>query len=111
MVQACTDIRVTYGILDSNSYNFDGTGFTMGVAGTSKVGSCSDTVGRATTVQPGHREWTTAIEYINASGWRLPPFLILSGKLHQVSWYQDLPPDFVIAISNNGWTTDEIGLE
>ena len=37
--------------------------------------------------------------------------MILCGKLHQASWYQDLPPDWVVAVSNNGWTTDELGLE
>ncbi|RAR00893.1 plasma membrane calcium-transporting atpase 2 [Stemphylium lycopersici] len=35
---------------------------------------------KAVVVQPGNREWVTAIECINASGWYLPPFVILSGK-------------------------------
>jgi hypothetical protein len=105
------DTRVAYGIDDNDVYNFDETGFMMGVAATSKVVTSSDTVGRATVVQPGNREWVTTIECINASGWCLPPFVILSGKLHQASWYQDLPPDWVIAVSNNGWTTNELGLQ
>jgi hypothetical protein len=54
----------------------------MGVAATSKVVTSSDTVDRAVVVQPGNREWVTSIECINASGWCLPPFVILSGKLH-----------------------------
>ena len=83
----------------------------MGIAVTSKVVTSSDTVGRAVTVQPGNRDWVTTIECINASGWCLPPFVILSGKLHQASWYQHLPPDWVIAISDNGWTTDKLGVE
>lgn len=74
-------------------YNFDETGFMIGVAATSKVVTSSDTVGRATTIQPGNREWVTVIKCINASGWYLPPFVILSGKLHQASWYKDLPHD------------------
>lgn len=105
------DTRVAYGILDNDTYNFDETGFMMGVAATSKVVTSSSTVGRATVVQPGNREWVTTIECINASGWCLPPFVILSGKLHQASWYQDLPPDWAIAVSDNGWTTDKLGLE
>jgi hypothetical protein len=83
----------------------------MGVAATSKVVTSSDTIGRAIVVQPGNRDWVTAIEAINASGWPIPPFIILAGKLHQASWYRSLPPDWVIALSNNGWTTDELGFE
>jgi hypothetical protein len=83
----------------------------MRVAATSKVVTSSDTVGRPTVVQPGNREWVTTIECINASGWCLPPFVILSGKVHQASWYKDLPLDCAVAVSDNGWTTDELGLE
>ena len=48
------EMREAYGILDKDIYNFDETGFMMGVAATSKVVTSSDTVGRATVVQPGN---------------------------------------------------------
>jgi hypothetical protein len=105
------ETRQSYGILDTDIYNFDETGFMMGIAATSKVVTSSEAVGRAVTIQPGDREWVTVIECINASGWSIPPFVILQGKLHQASWYQGLPPDWAIAVSDNGWTTDELGLE
>jgi hypothetical protein len=105
------ETRQAYGILDNDVYNFDETGFMMGVAATSKVVTSSDTVGRAVVVQPGNRNWITTIECIDASGWCIPPFVILSGKLHQASWYQHLPPDWVVAVSDNGWTTDELSIE
>jgi hypothetical protein len=79
------ETRQAYGIVDDDVYNFDETGFMMGVAATSKVVTSSDTVGRATVVQPGNRDWVTAIECINASGWCLLLFVILSGKLYQAS--------------------------
>jgi hypothetical protein len=47
------ETRQAYGILDEDSYNFDETEFT------SKVVTSSDTIGRATVVQPGNRDWTT----------------------------------------------------
>jgi hypothetical protein len=62
------DTRVRYGIADQDVFNFDETGFMIGVASTSKVITSSDTVGRATVVQPGNREWVTTIECVNASG-------------------------------------------
>jgi hypothetical protein len=30
--------------------------------------------------------------------------------MHQASWYNDLPPGWVIGVSENGWTNNEIGL-
>jgi hypothetical protein len=73
----------------------------IGVAATSKVVTSSNTVSRAVVVQPGNRDWVTTIESINAFGWCLPPFVILSGKLHQASWYRDLPNNWVVAVSDN----------
>jgi hypothetical protein len=105
------DTRQMWGILHEDTYNFDETGFMMGVAATSKVVTSADTIGRATVIQPGNREWVTAIECINASGWCLPPFVILSGKLHQASWYQSLLSDWIVAVSDNGWTNDSLGLK
>ncbi|KAK7178070.1 transposase [Paraphaeosphaeria sporulosa] len=77
------ETRQTYGIQDRDTYNFDETGFMMGVAASSKVVASADTVGRAIHVQPGNRDWVTTIETINASGWSLPPLIILSGSEHQ----------------------------
>jgi hypothetical protein len=64
-------------------------------------------------VQPGNREWVTVIQGVNSQGWTVPPFIIVSGKNHLSTWYKDspLPQDWVIATSENGWTTNERGLE
>ena len=39
----------------------------MGIAATLKVVTGFDTIGQAVVVQPGNRDWVTAIEPINAS--------------------------------------------
>ncbi|KAM6514320.1 hypothetical protein FALCPG4_18908 [Fusarium falciforme] len=46
-------------------------------------------------------------------GWWLPPFIIVTGQYHLSTWYEDrlLPQDWVIATTENGWTTNERGLE
>ena len=103
------DTRQTYGILDTDTYNFDETGFMMGIASTSRVVTSIDTVGRAIQIEPGNRDWVTTIEAICAGGWSIPPFIILPGKLHQAAWYTDLPDSWVLAVSDNGWTTDDLG--
>jgi hypothetical protein len=54
-------------------------------------------IGRAVAIQPGNRKWV------------IPPFIILPGKLYQSGWYQGIPPDWILVVSDNGWTTDELG--
>ena len=61
-------------------------------------------------IQPGNREWVTDIQGVNAKGWALPPFLSFSGKVLISSWFHDLPRDWVIQVSPNGWTSNELGL-
>jgi hypothetical protein len=104
------ETRQAYGIQDGDTYNFDETGFMMGVGSSSKVVTSADTVGRAIHIQPGNRDWVTTIEGICAAGWSIPPFIILAGKLHQAGWYTGLPAGWVLAVSDNGWTTDQLGL-
>ena len=100
-----------YGIQDVDIYNFDETGFQMGIISTAKVITASERTLRPVTIQPGNREWVTAVECINSYGWSLPPMIILKGKIHISSWYTDsLPSDWTIAVSENGWTTDQLGL-
>lgn len=102
--------RAKYGITDEDIYNFDETGFQMGVIGTARVVTRSERAGRASIIQPGNREWVTVVEAINASGWAIPPMIIFAGKLHQTAWYKALPAQWTIAVSDNGWTTDQLGL-
>ncbi len=99
-----------HGILDCDIYNFDETGFQMGVASTAKVVTRSDRRNRPVVVQPGNREWTTVIECINATGWSLDPMIIFEGKVHLSTWYEgsSLPKTWRVAVSDNGWTTDEL---
>jgi len=55
----------------------------------------ADRRGRVKGVQPGNREWATAIVCINGEGWSIPPFLVVQGVNHLANWYSetDLPHD------------------
>ena len=74
--------RPKYNIPDKDVYNFDETGFQIGVIGTAKVVTESQRAGKALVIQPGNREWVIAVEAINASGWALPPMIIFAGKIY-----------------------------
>jgi len=102
-----------YGIRDEDVYNFDETGFLMGVLGPTTVVTSSDRTARAKLVQPGNREWVTVIQGVNSTGWTVPPFVIFKGKWHLSSWYEDgrLPHDWRTAVSENGWTTNQLTLD
>ncbi|KAJ8115409.1 hypothetical protein OPT61_g2929 [Boeremia exigua] len=43
----------------------------------------------------------------------IPPFIIFKARYHLTGWYkeEDLPQDWVIGVSSNGWTTNELGFE
>jgi hypothetical protein len=103
-------VKAKYGILDEDTYNFDETGFQIGVGGSVKVVTASELrlnpIGR----QPGDREWVTLIAAVGAGGWFIPPFFIFKGKNHNQSWYHNNPKDWRIAVSKNGWTTNEVGI-
>lgn len=100
-----------YGIDPDDIYNFDETGFAMGLTATAKVITRSEYYGRRSLLQPGNREWATAIEAISASGWALPPCIIFKGKVFIEGWFHSLPGDWLFEVSPNGWTSDEIGLQ
>ena len=101
-----------HGIHEDDIWNFDETGFAMGLCTTSKVITAAERSERPRTVIQGNREWVTIIECIGSSGCHIPPLVILKGKEQQAIWYQepDLPQEWQIATSPNGWTTDSIGL-
>jgi hypothetical protein len=71
------NMRAKYGVLDCDFYNFDETGFMMGVICPAMVVTRVDRRGRGKAVQPGNREWATAIACINGEGWDVPPFLVV----------------------------------
>ncbi|KAK7928524.1 hypothetical protein PG985_005522 [Apiospora marii] len=78
-----------YGIQEEDIYNFDETGFLM----------------------QGNREWVTVIQGVGSSGYVIPLYIIFAGKTYLSSWYENspLPKDWVIAVTENGWTTNERG--
>ena len=99
-----------YGINPDDIYNFDETGFAMGLTATAKVITRAEYYGWRSLLQPGNREWVTAIECTNASGWALPPCVIFKGKSFIEAWFDNLPSDWRFEVSPNGWTSDEIGI-
>jgi hypothetical protein len=102
-----------YGVADDDIHNFDETGFQMGVIGSMKVVTGSERRTRPNLIQPGDREWVTNIQSICAAGYATPPFIIYKGRVHISAWYEekDIPYDWKLSVSENGWTNNQLGLE
>ena len=111
--QLVANMRAKYGIHDCDFYNFDETGFMMGVICGNMVVTSSERKGRAKQLQAGNREWATAIECVSAGGFVVPPYLIVQGKHHLASWYTEcsLLPTWAIKTSPNGWTDNDTALD
>ena len=71
-----------YEIQEKDIFNFDKTGFMIGIASTAKVVIASNKSYRLKIVQPGNRKWVTVIQRVNAQGWAIPPFIILTRQHH-----------------------------
>jgi hypothetical protein len=61
-------VKAKYGILDKDTYNFDETGFQIGVGGSVKVVTALEIQINLIGWQPGDREWITLIAAVNAVG-------------------------------------------
>jgi hypothetical protein len=102
-----------YGIRSDDIYNFDETGFMIGMIGSGIVITGAERRGKPKSVQPGNREWVTVIQAINAEGQAIDPFIVVAGQYHLANWYREsnLPATWAIATTQNGWTDNETGLE
>jgi hypothetical protein len=96
------------GIQLEDIYNFDETGFAMGLIATTWVVTRAKMLGKPYLIQPGQQEWVTAIECIGLIGFVVPPCIIFKGKVYIKGWFKELglPEDWRIELSVNGWTTD-----
>jgi hypothetical protein len=102
-----------HGILESDIWNFDETGFLMGQILPTLVVTSSEGRGRAKKIQPGNREWVTVIQAVQSGGEVIPPYVVVAGKTHLESWYcnSPFPPEWTVDLSETGWTNNRIGLD
>lgn len=74
-----------HGIHEDDIWNFDETGFAMGLCTISKVVTAVERSERPRTVIQGNQEWVTIVECVSSKGISTPPVVILKGKEHQAA--------------------------
>ncbi|KFY88377.1 hypothetical protein V500_06376 [Pseudogymnoascus sp. VKM F-4518 (FW-2643)] len=83
------NVIAKYGIQEADIYNFDETGFLMGMLSSAKVVTSSERRSKPRTKQLGNREWVTVIQGVCATGWAVPSYVVVKGKYHLLPWYQN----------------------
>lgn len=80
------NMRAHYGINNGDLYNFDESGFMMGIIQAFLVVTGSDRRGKRKHLQPGTREWVTSIYAASGDGFVVPPYLCVKGRYHLSTW-------------------------
>lgn len=99
-----TQIELT-GILQEDVYNFDETGFNIGIGRPQWV-ITRDTKRRAWIPSDSNRLRITVGETVSADGVVLPPFIILPGIIIQDRWFENLEDEDIIGVSESGYNND-----
>ena len=100
-----------YDIQKEDTYNMDEKGSALGGTGKARVICFREDI-QVYKTQDGNREWATLIECISGDSRLLPMFLILKGKRQMKAWFAFVEDEEAyIAVSDNGWTNNVIGLE
>jgi hypothetical protein len=94
-------------ISDEDKWNFDETGFRLGIARSDWVITLADDDRKVQSKDPNNRESLTAIECINGVGDSIPSFLILSGVMIQSTWAEnDLNREVVLSTADTDYSND-----
>jgi hypothetical protein len=112
-------VIVDKGILPSDCWNFDKTGFRIGCGGNQIV----ITLGARhrpnkdrksfTIASETNRDYLTSVEAISAAGDVIPPMLILKATQHLFHWYTHthIPDDYFLGVSETEYSNDELALD
>jgi hypothetical protein len=100
------------GIATEDIYNFDKTGFRIGV-GSNQWIVTREFKKKIYVALNTNREYVTVVEAINASGFAISPMAIISGKTIIQGWFDAFGYDqnIGIGVSESGYINDELAYE
>ncbi|PQM43470.1 hypothetical protein VC83_09597 [Pseudogymnoascus destructans] len=94
-----------------NLWNVDETGYMIGCYKSTAV-IVPIGVKQWTVDNPENRLSVTVIEGVNASGTAIAEAIIIPGKLHMDSWYNDnLEPNALVIVNESGYSNDDIAIQ
>jgi hypothetical protein len=94
-----------HGIHESDIWNFDETGFNIGIGRDQWIVTCEfkKPLYRGSNT---NREYATVVEAVNATGDIIPPFIILSGQCILRGWFNTIDFTSYIGVSETGYMND-----
>ena len=101
-----------YNIQPGDQYNFDETGFRIGI-GRDQWIITRDPNRQSYLATSINRELITLCETISGDGAVLPPMVIVPSTIHQEAWYTttSIPDDYLLATSEKGYSNDDLSLK
>jgi DNA-binding transcriptional MerR regulator len=98
------------GILPEDIYNFDETGFQIGV-GQDQWIVTREPKRKIFNGSVTNRESVTVMEAVSADGFVCPPLIILSAKQIMLRWFDAIQTDEHLAVSDTGYMNDVLALQ
>ena len=96
-----------YGITNEDIWNFDETGFNIGI-GKDQWIVTREFKKQAWIGMNTNREYATVVEAINSTGQVIKPYIILSAKCILQGWFDNTEEGSRIDVSDTGYMNDEI---
>jgi len=98
-------------VRESNVYNMDESGFSIGAIKAGKV-VVDKQVRTRYQAEPGRQEWVTVIECICGDGTSISPYIIFKGMDINRKWVpENVPHTWRIGVGANGWTSQKHAME
>jgi hypothetical protein len=104
-------VKEEFGIVDTDIYNMDETGFRIG------IGQCYKVIIRSSNhrqylTDPDNRDYITSIESISAEGVSIASMLVLKAANIQERWVvESLSNSIALSYSSTGYSNDSINLK
>jgi hypothetical protein len=99
-----------HGVHPADTYNFDETGFQIGVGRHQKIISRDPKV-RPFIESSTNRDYITVVEAISGDGFTVPPMVIIAATTFREHWYPStLHDNYLMAVSETGYSNDELAL-
>lgn len=99
-----------YSVLPTDTYNFDETGFRIGMGRHQKI-ITRDPKAKVYIESSTNRDYVTVVETISADGNTIPPMVIMSSASHREHW---VPPSVedgqLYGTSESGYSNDQLAL-
>ena len=99
-----------YGIQPTDIYNFDETGFQIGV-GRDQYIITREPKKKIVSGSVTNCESVTVVEAVTATGYTTPPLIILDAKTVLFRWFEHLQHDEAVATTESGYINDRLAYQ